>query len=234
MARVPSDVYFRERAPWRIGLVRMECGPVIVAHLHADCEEGAPVHMSFQLDRSGQAVAFARPERETPNMADDRQWREMTADPKFRRVLVTNGRSVVGQEAVAALKAAGAKTVFVGVADPWTVRRRIEAVRKVAPDAAIRMHFHNTRNTGFANVYASLEAGADVIDASTGGIGGCPFAPDATGNIATEDLVYLLRDSDIDVDIDLPAAIAAARVAKSLVGHDLPSAMLRAGDRILT
>ena len=117
--RVPSDVYFRERAPWRVGLVKMGCGPVIVAHLHADCEEGAGVKMSFQLDRSGQAVAFASPEKETANMADDRQWREMTADPKFRRVLVTNGRSAVGQETVAALKSAGAKTVFVGVAEPW-------------------------------------------------------------------------------------------------------------------
>ena len=118
-ARVPSDVYFRERAPWRIGLVKMDCGPVIVAHLHADCMEGAQVRMSFQLDKSGQAVAFAHPEGETPNMADDKQWREMTADPKFRRVLVTNGRSMIGQEAVAASKAAGAKTVFVGVAEPW-------------------------------------------------------------------------------------------------------------------
>ncbi|MFN5108342.1 MAG: SDR family NAD(P)-dependent oxidoreductase, partial [Bradyrhizobium sp.] len=81
--------------------------------------EGAPVLMSCQLDKSGQAVAFARPEEETLNMADDRQWREMTADPKFRRVLVTNGRSLIGQEAVAALKAAGAKTVFVGVSEPW-------------------------------------------------------------------------------------------------------------------
>lgn len=117
--RVPADVYFRERAPWRIGLVGMECGPTIVAHLHADCAEGKPVRMSLQFDKSGQAVAFASPEHETPNMTDDRQWREMTADPKFRRVLVTNGRSAVGQEAVAALKAAGAATVFVGVAEPW-------------------------------------------------------------------------------------------------------------------
>lgn len=65
-ARVPSDVYFRERAPWRIGLVKMDCGPTIVAHLHADCAEGAPVRMSFQLDKSGQAVAFARPEGRLP------------------------------------------------------------------------------------------------------------------------------------------------------------------------
>ncbi|MCP3468978.1 SDR family NAD(P)-dependent oxidoreductase [Bradyrhizobium sp. CCGUVB1N3] len=141
-ARVPSDVYFRERVPWRIGLVKMDVGPTMVAHLHADCSEGAPVLMSFQLDKSGQAVAFARPEGETPNMADDRQWREMTADPKFRRVLVTNGRSVVGQEAVAALKAAGAKTVFVGVAEPWRpfagekLLRGQEGIEVVTLDAA--------------------------------------------------------------------------------------------------
>jgi NAD(P)-dependent dehydrogenase (short-subunit alcohol dehydrogenase family)/uncharacterized OB-fold protein len=129
MIRVPADVHFRERAPWRIGLVRMECGPTLVAHLHADCEESRPVVMSWQLDKSGQAVAFARPDCETPNMTDDKQWREMTADPKFRRVLVTNGRSAVGQEAVAALKAAGAAIVFVGVAEPWKPFRGEEALR---------------------------------------------------------------------------------------------------------
>jgi NAD(P)-dependent dehydrogenase (short-subunit alcohol dehydrogenase family)/uncharacterized OB-fold protein len=126
---VPADVHFRERAPWRIGLVGMECGPTMVAHLHADCEEGKPVLMSLQLDKSGQTVAFAHPAYETPNMTDDRQWREMTADPKFRRVLVTNGRSTVGQEAVAALKAAGAAIVFVGVAEPWKPFRGEEALR---------------------------------------------------------------------------------------------------------
>jgi NAD(P)-dependent dehydrogenase (short-subunit alcohol dehydrogenase family)/uncharacterized OB-fold protein len=127
--RVPSDVYFRERAPWRIGLVGMECGPTMVAHLHADCQEGKPVVMSLQLDKSGQAVAFAHPTHETPDMTDDREWREMTADPKFRRGLVTNGRSAVGQEAVATLKAAGATTVFVGVAEPWRPFRGEDALR---------------------------------------------------------------------------------------------------------
>ena len=71
------------------------------------------------------------------------------------------------------------------------------------------------------------------LDASVGGPGGCPFAPGASGNIATEDLVYLLRDSGIRTDVDLDAAIAAARVAEHVVGHDLPSALLRAGDRLL-
>jgi NAD(P)-dependent dehydrogenase (short-subunit alcohol dehydrogenase family)/uncharacterized OB-fold protein len=132
--RIPADVYFRERAPWRVGLIVMECGPTLVAHLHADCEEGKPVVMSLQLDKSGQAVAFAQPERETSNMTDDKQWREMTADPKFRRVLVTNGRSAVGQEVVAALKAAGASIVFVGIAEPWKPFRGEDALRTLGVD----------------------------------------------------------------------------------------------------
>ncbi|GHD20590.1 SDR family NAD(P)-dependent oxidoreductase [Tianweitania populi] len=116
--RVPTDVYFRERASWRIGIVKLDCGPEMVAHLHADCYDGERVRMSLQLDKSGQAVAFARPTEKTPNQADDRQWREMTATPKFRRALVTNGRTALGQAVAAALKAAGAE-VYVGLADPW-------------------------------------------------------------------------------------------------------------------
>lgn len=117
--RVPADVYFRERAPWRIGLVKLDCGPVMVSHLHGDCAEGERVAMSLQLDKSGQAVAFAKPQQETPHMQDDRQWREMTADPKFRRILVTNGRSPVGLAAVEALLKAGARTIHVGVPENW-------------------------------------------------------------------------------------------------------------------
>lgn len=93
-------------------------------------------------------------------------------------------------------------------------------------------HFHNTRGGGLASAYAAVSAGITRLDSAVGGLGGCPFAPGATGNIATEDLVYLLTDSGIGVDVDLQAAIAAAEVAKSAVGHDLPSALLRAGDRI--
>ena len=89
-----------------------------------------------------------------------------------------------------------------------------------------------------AEAIAALEregidcSGVTRLDASVGGLGGCPFAPGASGNIATEDLVYLLRDSGIDTDVDLRAAIAAAQVAQRVVGHDLPSSLLRAGDRI--
>ena len=158
---VPADVHFRERAPWRVGLVAMECGPKLVTHLHADCEEGRPVVMSFQLDKSGQAVAFAHPERETPNMADDRQWREMTADPKFRRVLVTNGRSIVGQEVVAALKAAGASIVFVGVAEPWKPFRGEEALRALEGVEIVPLDIGDEKSV--ADLAADIGGKVDIL-----------------------------------------------------------------------
>ncbi len=119
----------------------------------------------------------------------------------------------------------------IGTTTPGRVRSLISQLRPVIGDLPLGGHFHNTRGAGLASAYAAVEAGVTRLDASAGGLGGCPFAPGATGNIATEDLVYLLRDSGIDTGIDLPAAIAAAGVAKSVVGHDLPSALLRAGDR---
>lgn len=120
----------------------------------------------------------------------------------------------------------------IGTTTPRRVSSLIAQLRPVIGDLPLGGHFHNTRGAGLASAYAAVGAGVTRLDASVGGLGGCPFAPGATGNIATEDLVYLLRDSDIDVDVDLQAAIAAAEVAKSVVGHDLPSALLRAGDRI--
>lgn len=120
----------------------------------------------------------------------------------------------------------------IGTTTPGRVSSLIAQLRPVIGDMTLGGHFHNTRGAGLASAYTAVTCGVTRLDASVGGLGGCPFAPGATGNIATEDLVYLLRDSDIEVDVDLQAAIAAARVAKSVVGHDLPSALLRAGDRI--
>ena len=120
----------------------------------------------------------------------------------------------------------------IGTATPRRVASLVAQLRPVIGDMSLGGHFHNTRGAGLASAYAAVRSGVTRLDASVGGLGGCPFAPGATGNIATEDLVYLLRDSDIDVDVDLQAAITAAEVAKSVVGHDLPSALLRAGDRI--
>jgi hydroxymethylglutaryl-CoA lyase len=120
----------------------------------------------------------------------------------------------------------------IGTTTPGRVSSLIAQVLPVVGDLPLGAHFHNTRGAGLASAYAAVSAGVTRLDSSVGGLGGCPFAPGATGNIATEDLVYLLTDSGIDVDVDLQAAIAAADVAKSAVGHDLPSALLRAGDRI--
>ncbi len=117
----------------------------------------------------------------------------------------------------------------IGVADPWTVRRRVEAARSVAPKAKLRLHFHDTRRTGLANAYAGVEAGVDVLDASAGGYGGCPFAPNATGNIATEDLVYMLSRAGFETGLDLDALIDAARFVAEKLGKEPPSALSRAG-----
>lgn len=121
----------------------------------------------------------------------------------------------------------------IGTTTPRRVTSLVEQVRPLIGDTPLGAHFHNTRGAGLASAYAAVQAGVTRLDASVGGLGGCPFAPGASGNIATEDLVYMLRDSDIAVDVDLAAAIDAARVAQDAVGHDLPSALLRAGDRIL-
>ncbi|MFC3078832.1 hydroxymethylglutaryl-CoA lyase [Phenylobacterium terrae] len=117
----------------------------------------------------------------------------------------------------------------IGVADPWMVRRRVEAARRAAPDARLRMHFHDTRNTGLANAYASVEAGVDVLDASCGGLGGCPFAPNATGNIGTEDLVYMLERAGFETGYDLAALIETAQWMAGVLGKPPTASVSRAG-----
>ncbi|KWX68698.1 hydroxymethylglutaryl-CoA lyase [Mycobacterium sp. NAZ190054] len=121
----------------------------------------------------------------------------------------------------------------IGTATPRRVTDLIALIRPLIGELPLGAHFHNTRGAGLASAYAAVGAGITRLDASVGGLGGCPFAPGASGNIATEDLVYLLRDSGVHVDVDLAAAISAATVAQRAVGHDLPSSLLRAGDRIL-
>lgn len=129
--RTSTDVYFRERMPWRIGTVRLDCGPSVLAHLHSDAREGERVRLEFKLDKSGQAVAVALPPTETPNMMDDVQWRELTCDPKYRRVLVTDGRTAVGQAMAQALSEAEASVIFVGITDPWKPFPGEEVLRQI-------------------------------------------------------------------------------------------------------
>jgi hydroxymethylglutaryl-CoA lyase/(R)-citramalyl-CoA lyase len=116
----------------------------------------------------------------------------------------------------------------IGVAAPGKVG---ELVAKVAAlgTGATGAHFHNTRNTGYANAYAALEAGASVLDASIGGLGGCPFAPRATGNIATDDLVYMLEEDGIETGVDLDALIRVSEWLEGLLGRVLPGQVYRAG-----
>jgi hydroxymethylglutaryl-CoA lyase len=110
----------------------------------------------------------------------------------------------------------------IGVAVPSDVEERLAVARELFPDTPLRIHLHNTRNTAIANAVAAVRAGVTALDASLGGIGGCPFAPDAGGNVATEDLIYLLHRMGIDTGLDLGQAIEAARwVTDSL---DVPPA----------
>ena len=121
-----------------------------------------------------------------------------------------------------------ADTIGVGV--PRQVQETFTALQAVAGDVPMRAHFHDTRNTGIANAYASLLAGVSTLDASIGGIGGCPFAPNASGNIATEDLLYLLNRCEVDHDLAMPALLEAAGWLEEALGKTLPSMLHKAGD----
>jgi hydroxymethylglutaryl-CoA lyase len=116
----------------------------------------------------------------------------------------------------------------IGVAVPRDVRTLVAAVRGET-SLPLRCHFHNTRNTGYANALTAIEAGVTALDASSGGIGGCPFAPAATGNIATEDLLYSLGRSGIDAGIDMTPLLAASAYIEERLGHANPALLGRAG-----
>jgi hydroxymethylglutaryl-CoA lyase len=117
----------------------------------------------------------------------------------------------------------------VGVASPADVLARFAAAREAAPGVVLRAHFHNTRNTGLANAYAAIAAGVTVLDASIGGIGGCPFAPAATGNIPTEDLCYMLQRMGLVAEVSLPSLIETAAWLEGRIGRKIPAMLGRAG-----
>ncbi|MEO0882251.1 MAG: hydroxymethylglutaryl-CoA lyase [Pseudomonadota bacterium] len=117
----------------------------------------------------------------------------------------------------------------IGAATPWAVRGMIEHLKGAVPDVPLRLHFHDTRGLGPANVFAAVEAGVDIIDASCGGIGGCPFAPAATGNVATEDVVFMLERAGFETGIDLGQMIETAIWLEGVLGHPISSSLSRAG-----
>jgi (R)-citramalyl-CoA lyase len=129
------------------------------------------------------------------------------------------------------LAAAGAGELVladtIGAATPTQVKRLVERVRIYGREVGV--HLHNTRNMGFANAYAALEAGATIFDASVGGLGGCPYAPRATGNVATEDLVYLLEGEGVETGVDLEALIGVAEWLEQLLARHLEGQVYRAG-----
>ncbi len=118
-----------------------------------------------------------------------------------------------------------------GMATPRRVRELVTAVRDRDAAVPVLMHFHNTRGTALANLLTAIELGVTEFDASVGGLGGCPYAPGASGNLATEEAVHLLHDMGVDTGIDLAALIEVAELAEELVGRSLPSGVLRAGPR---
>ncbi len=118
-----------------------------------------------------------------------------------------------------------------GMATPRRVRDVITAVRERRPEVPMLLHFHNTRGTALANILTALELGVTEYDASVGGLGGCPYAPGASGNVATEEVVHMLHDMGVATGIDLDALLDAARLAEQIAGRQLPSGVLRAGPR---
>ncbi|MCL1593871.1 MAG: hydroxymethylglutaryl-CoA lyase [Actinomycetia bacterium] len=137
-------------------------------------------------------------------------------------------------DAVAGVAAAGVDEIAIadtiGVADPWSVTQRLTAIRSAAGEIPLRVHFHDTRHTGIANTYAAIEAGVTTIDASVGGIGGCPFAPAATGNIATDDLVYMLNRGGFEHGVSLASLIGVSQEVESLIHKPVPAMLPVAGD----
>jgi len=149
-------------------------------------------------------------------------------DVPVERVLAVAGRAVAdGADAISF----GDTT---GMATPSRVQELVGSFRFRHPEVPLNLHFHNTRGTGLANVLAALELGVDDFDASVGGLGGCPYAPGASGNIATEELVYMAEDMGVATGVDLAAMIEAAAAAERIVGRELPSQVLRAGPRTRT
>jgi hydroxymethylglutaryl-CoA lyase len=119
-----------------------------------------------------------------------------------------------------------------GMATPPVVERAVDALRRRFPEVAVALHFHNTRGVGLANVMLGLQMGVREYEASIGGLGGCPFAPGATGNVCTEDLVYLLHECGFSTGIDLVKLVVVAKRVEALLGRTLPGQVMRAGPRL--
>jgi NAD(P)-dependent dehydrogenase (short-subunit alcohol dehydrogenase family)/uncharacterized OB-fold protein len=142
-----NDLFFRERLPWRLGLVHLDAGPTLMVHLHGEVgETPARVRVGARLDRAGQAVLIGFPNEGSAHMADDKMLREMTSDPKFRKALVTDGKTEVGQAIVRALVKAGADIVWVGHAEPWKKMGGLEDITALPQVTLVPLDLTNGRS----------------------------------------------------------------------------------------
>ena len=157
-----NDLFFRERLPWRLGLAQLDSGPTVMVHLLDDVAPApARLIVGVRLDRSGQAVLLGFPETETENMNDDRVLREMTCDPKFRKVLVTDGKSAVGQAMVRALAKAGADLIWVGHAEPWKVPPGFDGIAGLPQVTLVPLDVTNEKSV--AECAASIGGKIDIV-----------------------------------------------------------------------
>ncbi len=181
------------------------------------------------LDDIARIVALAHDRGATCQVIVSTAWGcPYEGDVPVERVVVVAGRALRdGADSVSF----GDTT---GMATPPRVTRLVGELRAAYADATLNLHFHNTRGTGLANVVAALQLGVSDFDASVGGLGGCPYAPGATGNIATEEFVHMVEDMGVATGVDIEALIEVAAEAEQAVGHQLPSQVLRAGPRSRT
>jgi isopropylmalate/homocitrate/citramalate synthase len=217
-----SGLVLNERGWERFGRTALARVNVTVAATDAFSERNAGMPRDEALRQTERILAAAR-EAGTPSTATV----SVAFGCPFEGRVDEDGLVALAER----LAAAGAGEVVladtIGVATPRAVRRVTERV--ASPETAVGGHFHNTRNTGYANALAALDGGASVLDASVGGLGGCPFAPRATGNVATEDLVYLLHGEGVETGIDLAELADASLWIASVLGRDLPGQLVRAG-----
>ncbi len=145
--RTSTNQFFRERAPWRTGSVKLDAGPTIICHVHGDVEPCSRVTIWNRLDRSGQGVLLAVPETNTPNMEDDPQLRAMTCDPKHRRILITDGRNANAPALAAALTEAGASMIFIGESESWRPNPNRVELEKLANVEILPLDVTDTKST---------------------------------------------------------------------------------------
>jgi NAD(P)-dependent dehydrogenase (short-subunit alcohol dehydrogenase family)/uncharacterized OB-fold protein len=157
-----NDLFFRERLPWRLGLAKLACGPTVVAHLHADVPAApATLRIAARLDRAGQAVLVGLPDKENVNMAEDRQLREFSCDPNLRKVLVTDGKSALGQALVRALATAGAELIWVGHAEPWKRLPGFDELAKLPQVTPVPLDVTDSKNV--RELAAEIGAKVDIV-----------------------------------------------------------------------